>query len=93
MDAIKVQGKIIDIHPEEEIKGLKKQAIIIEEDGQYPQTYYVEFLKEKTELVDFLAIGEPITVMCNLRGRKWTDPDGNARYFLSLNGWKVDKNG
>jgi len=29
-------------------------------------------------------------VSFNLKGRKWTDPKGEVKYFNSLQAWKVD---
>lgn len=91
MEAIKIKGEVLNIHPVEEKGDFKKQELIIKTEGDYPQVFLIEFLKEKIELLDFVSIGEDINVMCNLRGRQWTAPDGTTRYFLSLNGWKVDK--
>ena len=91
MDSISVKGKVVDIFPVVEKANFKKQELVIETEGDHPQVFLVEFFKEKTELLDFINPGETITISCNLRGREWTNPNGEVKYFLSLNGWKIDK--
>jgi hypothetical protein len=37
--------------------------------------------------------GEQIEVSFNLRGREWTSPQGEVKYFNSLDAWRIDKVG
>jgi hypothetical protein len=32
-----------------------------------------------------------MTVSFNLRGREWTSPKGEVKYFNSLEAWKIEK--
>jgi len=91
MDSIKVKGTVLSIEPVLEKGNFKKQEIVVKTDDKYPQTFLIEFLKEKIELVEFISVEEEITVHCNLRGREWVNGEGVSKYFLSLNGWKIDK--
>ena len=91
MEAIKVTGTVKEVLPLVEKGDFKKQDVIVETEGQYSQTFAIELLKEKVELADFLSAGDVVTFHCNLRGREWINPEGESKYFLSLNGWKVDK--
>lgn len=90
MDAIKVTGTVKKIGSVVEKSNFKKQDLIIETGGEYSQVYAIEFFKEKTELLEFLSEGDKVTISCNLRGREWKNPQDEIKYFLSLNGWKID---
>ena len=91
MESIKIEGTIKAISDVVEKQNFKKQDVIIETEGQYPQVFAVELFKEKIELADFLTVGDKVAFHCNLRGREWINNEGEAKHFLSLNGWKVDK--
>ena len=34
-------------------------------------------------------VGDKVDVNINLRGRKWTDPNGQVKYFNSIVGWRI----
>ena len=90
-DAIVISGTVTDFGDLYEKGDFKKRDLIVKTDGEYPQVYAVEFVKEKEELLDFLEIGQRVQVHCNLRGREWVNPSGVTKYFISLQGWKIDK--
>jgi len=39
--------------------------------------------------LDKIIIGQEVTASINLRGRKWTDKDGNDKYFNTIEAWKI----
>ena len=39
---------------------------------------------------DKFGVGQEIEVSFNMRGRKWTSPQGEDKYFNSLDAWRVD---
>jgi len=43
---------------------------------------------DKCSLIDNIAIGAPIEVSFNLRGRKWEN-EGKVNYFNSLDAWRI----
>jgi hypothetical protein len=64
--------------------GFSKRVLVIETDEKYPQTIPVEFAKEKTALLDGLAVGQEVTVFYNLRGNEY-----NGKFYVNLGGWKI----
>lgn len=64
----------------------KKQDIVIDTGGDYPQQIKIEFTQDKTELLSDLQEGEELTVSFNLRGREW-----NGKYFVNLHGWRIER--
>lgn len=70
--------------------GFRKRELILTTADQYPQPLLIEFVQDKTELLDKFKIGDSVDVSINLRGREWIDPKGEAVYFNSIQGWKID---
>lgn len=73
-------------------KGFKKREVIGKIEGEWPQYYKFEFIKDKTSVPDDLIEGTYATVFFNLNGRKVeakTAKDED-KYFTSLQAWKVD---
>ena len=44
-------------------------------------------------MLDKFAVGDNVDVSINLRGREWINPQGEAKYFNSLQGWRIIKSG
>lgn len=69
----------------------KKRELVITTDEQYPQSILVEFQQDKCDLLNGYAVGQKVDVGINLRGREWINPQGQAVYFNSIQGWKIAK--
>ena len=41
-------------------------------------------------MLDSINIGDEITVNFDLRGREWKSPQGEIKYFNSLEAWKIE---
>ena len=67
-----------------------KRNLVVTTEEQYPQDISIEFIKDKTSLLDTLKIGQGVTVGINLRGREWTSPQGEVKYFNTITGWKIE---
>ena len=70
--------------------GFRKREMVVTTDEQYPQHILVEFVQEKTELLDKFKVGQPVKISINLRGREWTSPQGELKYFNSIQGWRIE---
>lgn len=71
--------------------GFQKREMILLTQEQYPQPISIEFLSEKINLLDSLKEGDNIKVGINIRGREWTNPQGEVKYFNSITGWRLEK--
>jgi len=71
--------------------GFRKREIVITTQEQYPQNILVEFVQDKCELLDPYQIGQDVRIGINLRGREWINPEGQTKYFNSIQGWRIDK--
>ena len=71
--------------------GFQKREMVLTTEEQYPQPINIEFLQEKGDLLNSLKEGDKVKVGINLRGREWTSPQGEVKYFNSIIGWRIEK--
>lgn len=67
------------------------REFVIEIAGEYPQSVIFQLKQDKCGLADSLNLNDEVTVSYNLRGREWTSPQGEVKYFNTLEAWKIDK--
>lgn len=69
----------------------KREFVVTETSGQYPQDIMLQAVQDRTSMLDNLHVGDAVSVSFFLRGREWTSPkDGTVKYFNSLDAWKVE---
>lgn len=71
--------------------GFQKREMVLMTEEQYPQPINIEFLQDKADLLNNLTEGEQVKVHINIRGREWTSPQNEVKYFNSIVGWRVEK--
>ncbi len=71
-------------------KGFRKRELVVTTDEQYPQSILIELVQDKCDLINNFKVGDKITVSINLRGREWTNPQGEVKYFNSIQGWRIE---
>lgn len=59
----------------------------------YPQYVSFELTQDRVSLIDKFPVGTQVEVTFNLRGREWTSPQGEKKYFNTLEAWRVQKVG
>ena len=89
---MEVTGKIKVINAEQQVSAsFKKRELVISTDEQYPQHIMIEFTQDKCDLLNNYRPGEEVKVSINLRGREWVNPQGETKYFNSIQGWRIEK--
>lgn len=68
-----------------------KRTFVIETKERYPQSLEFQLTKDRVDIVDVYHIGEEMEVHFNLRGRDWTNPQGEIKTFNTLECWKLVK--
>lgn len=74
----------------------KKREFVIELDEgrrdnpKYPQFINFQLVQDSCPILDQFNLDDKIRVQFDLRGRKWTDPNGVDKYFNSLQAWKIE---
>src|SRR5690606_28160966 len=67
--------------------------LVITTQEQYPQDILIEFTQDKIDLLNSVGEGDEVKISINLRGREWINPEGVAKYFNSIQGWRLEKTG
>lgn len=90
---MEVSGKIKAIDSTKEVgsSGFQKRDIVITTDEQYPQHILIQFVQDKCAWLDNFRLGESVNVGINLKGREWTNPQGETVYFNTVQGWKINR--
>ena len=70
--------------------GFRKREIVITTEEQYPQQILVEFIQDKCDLLNSYQVGQNVKIGINLRGREWVNPEGETKYFNSIQGWRIE---
>ncbi len=70
--------------------GFRKREVVVTTEEQYPQHLMIEFVQDKTELLNNFQVGQPVKISINLRGREWVNPQGETKYFNSIQGWRIE---
>ena len=89
---MEVQGRIKLIGETQTFgtNGFRKREIVITTDEQYPQHISVQFVQDKTDLLNNYQVGQQVKISINLRGREWTSPQGEVKYFNTIQGWRIE---
>lgn len=89
---MEVIGKIKVINPIQEVSAsFKKRELVVTTEEQYPQHILIEFTQARVDDLNSYQVGEPVKVSINLRGREWVNPQGETKYFNSIQGWRIEK--
>lgn len=87
-----IKAKLLECHDTVTISDrFRKREFVVEyaENPSYPEYLKFEAIQDKCELLDQFEIGQEIEIHFNLKGRRWTDPSGENKYFNSLQAWRV----
>lgn len=89
---MEVEGKIKLIGETKEYgnNGFRKREVVVTTEEQYPQHIMVEFVQDKTDILDQYKVGQRVKIGINIRGREWVSPQGETKYFNSIQGWRIE---
>jgi len=65
-------------------------VLTIDLDAMYPQHVSFQLTQDKCSLLDNISVNDTVTVSFNIRGREWTNPQGEVKYFNSLEAWRIE---
>jgi hypothetical protein len=70
----------------------RKRELVVEfsENPQYPEFVKFEAIQDRCALMDNVKVGDDVEVFFNLKGREWTNKQGEKQYFNTLQLWKVN---
>jgi hypothetical protein len=89
---MEVSGKLTVINATQVIsEKFSKRTFVVETADQYPQQIELQLTQDKCDYLDQYSLGEQINVSINIRGRAWTNPAGEVKYFNTLEAWKIQR--
>lgn len=87
---MELTGTIKEVKETKQVSAsFKKRELLITTDEQYKQHILVEFDQDKCDILDNYKTGDYVKVSINLRGREWVNPQGETKYFNSIQGWRI----
>ena len=91
--AFAITGKLKVVKDTEQIKDTfrKREFVLTDDSSNYPQHISFQLIQDNCDLLNGYIEGEEIKVMFNLRGREWTSPSNEVKYFNSLDAWKIER--
>ena len=90
---MKITGKLLEVQDTQQVTdAFKKRVFVIEyaENLQYIEYISFELVQDRCDLIDGFQVGQNVDVSFNLKGRKWTSPEGTVKYFNTLQAWRIE---
>jgi len=70
----------------------RKREFVLEMSGsKFPQYVLFQLTGDRCEAADNFKVGDSVSVEFSLRGREWTSPKGEVKYFNSLDVWEIKR--
>lgn len=74
-------------------KFAKREFVVNDASSMYPQDILFQSVQDKCSMLDGFNENDQVEVSFNLRGREWTSPQGEVKYFNTLDAWRIEKVG
>ncbi len=68
----------------------KRDFVLSENSSQYPQLITFQLVQDRCSLIDNVNVGDEIKVHFILKGREWTSPQNEVKYFNTIEAWKIE---
>ncbi len=90
---IEATGKLHTIFETKQVseKFSKREFVVTMSDNpKYPQVVLFQLTGDRCTQLDGLSVGDEVRIEFSLRGREWKNPQGELKYFNSLDVWKIE---
>jgi single-stranded DNA-binding protein len=90
---IEATGKLHTIFETKQVsERFSKREFVVEltDNPKYPQVVLFQLTGDRCAQLDGLRVGDAVRIEFSLRGREWRSPQGEVKYFNSLDVWKVE---
>ncbi len=90
--AMEATGKLRAIFDTKQVseRFTKREFVLELVDGKYPQTVLFQLTGDRCSGLDGFKVGDEVRIEFNLRGREWRSPQGDVKYFNSLDVWRIE---
>lgn len=91
----KLTGIVKVINPTVQVteKFSKREFVLTDNSSMYPQDILFQMTKDKVDILDAFGVGQQVEVSFNTKGRIWVSPQGEEKYFNTLECWKIESVG
>lgn len=90
MDNMNLTGVIKRITDTQVVgNGFRKRELVLTTKDKYPQNILIEFVQDKCDSLDRFNTNDEVQVAINIKGREWTSPQGDVKYFTTVQGWNI----
>ncbi|MFP6663129.1 MAG: DUF3127 domain-containing protein [Deltaproteobacteria bacterium] len=89
---MEIGGRIYKIEETKQItERFRKRefVLVLEENSEYPQYVQFQLTGNRVDKINDFKVGDEVKVDFSLRGREWTSPKNEIRYFNSLDVWDL----
>ena len=84
---MEIKGVIKSIEPTKVVsEKFKSRQFVIQTSEQYPQTLQLQLVQGNCDTFN-MAVGQEGTFAINLKGREWTNPQGEVKVFNTIECW------
>jgi hypothetical protein len=90
---IEVTGKLHTINDTKQVsERFSKREFVVElaDNPKYPQLVLFQLTGDRCVQLDDHKVGDEVRIEFSLRGREWRSPQGELKYFNSLDVWKLE---
>lgn len=90
--SLSITGKIHVIKDVQQVSAsFKKREFVVEyaTNPMYPQYVQFQLVQDKVEMLEAYNVGDTVKVEFDIRGREWESPQGEVKYFNSLDAWRM----
>lgn len=90
---MQIEAKIVRVLETKEIgtNQFKVREIHVDTEEQYAQRLAIQFVQDKTALLDSFKAGDKVKIEINLKGKEAVNQRGETVVFNTIQGWKIDK--
>jgi hypothetical protein len=86
-----IKGKIKVINATNVVSDkFSKREFVVETEETYPQPILIQLTQDKCSLLDLFKVGQDVEVSVNLKGREWNSPQGETKYFNTIEAWRIN---
>ncbi len=68
----------------------KREFVLTDNAASYPQTITFQLSQDRCSLIDKANVGDTLTVTFGLKGREWKNPQGEIKYFNTLDAFRIE---
>ncbi len=91
--SFELKGALKEIKDERQVsdKFKVREFVLTDDSTDYPQHIKMQLTQERCDKLNGCNVGDRITAKFNVRGREYTNKQGEVNYFNSLECWFIQK--